>query len=313
MNLIQDNKSQPSIVPFDVYLGRGNGVARKLGNRIYRQTIKVTKAIYRDARGNKAKAKVAMDLIRFIQKQGGTFYFKVKDMYEVAPNAVILSKVKQALREKYQSLTDNEDEVAAPQVQLILNNIIDNNSGIKASHQVRGEICPKTPTFRKTKGCASIIERDNTVKEAITWDIDSADKATNVAYEENYNSHDDFDEHSFSSNDSSHHHAEQILLPSSSYDLKQQTIKNEHEQAQRNSNIYEFKSCIQYNQTSSTNIIPELITSHNDNESVAIDSILCEDIGPIEPNDDNVFNELPSDIMEIIFQDDEHEKLCYNS
>ena len=204
MSSIESAEDQ-GLIPFAVYLGRGNGVARKYGNRIYRQTIKKTKPIYRKARGNKAKGNIAKDLIKFIQKQGGTFYFKIKDdgaqEFVEAPFTIILSKVKQALREKYESSC--EDNFTFPQVRSIIRNILD-SSNVPEDHN-EPEMPPLAYDIQKTTGRASIIDQDNTVKEAITWEIKPILNSKITHEEEHCDTSDTFDEHSFSSNDSSHH------------------------------------------------------------------------------------------------------------
>ena len=123
MNLNNNtNRETPVEDRFSVYLGRGNGVSQKVGNRIYRQLIKSTKPIYRQARGNKAKAKVASDLIMCIQRHGGTFYHQNEQKSFVeSPSQIIELKVKQALREKYKSQNTIKNDYSNPKVQSILN------------------------------------------------------------------------------------------------------------------------------------------------------------------------------------------------
>lgn len=214
LNQRQDD-AELTTFPFKVYLGRGNGLARKLGNKIYRQTIKETKPIYRGARGNKAKAKVAKDLIRFIQNQGGTFYHKVGfDKYEEAPSTVVLLKVKQALREKFQSssrmnaLDTNDD--TNPQIKSILKNIVENIVESNCGVQEEQEEQDAPPALTTAKGRVSIIDYDNSAltNALILQQPEPPQKAPpvfsrkeeeNITMEVSAN----FDEHSFLSNDSS--------------------------------------------------------------------------------------------------------------
>ena len=100
------SESSPSPPPpvneneFDVCLGRGNGVASRMGNRHYRKTIKENQQKYQETRGNRAKEQVAQDIIDAFQGRGGTFYYKTKKGWEKAPTWRVLKTVKQALRER---------------------------------------------------------------------------------------------------------------------------------------------------------------------------------------------------------------------
>ena len=87
---------------YDVYLGRGNAVVQNHGNRIYRSTVKQLKQRYLEAKGHRAKAQIAQNVIEMFARMGGTFYFKQEttQKWEVAPMGIVLKKVKQALREK---------------------------------------------------------------------------------------------------------------------------------------------------------------------------------------------------------------------
>ena len=86
---------------FDVYLGRGDGVAGRLGNRLYRKIIKAHKRQYRTTRGNKAKTQLANDIVNAFYSKGGTVYCREGQdgKWKEASLERILSKVKQALRE----------------------------------------------------------------------------------------------------------------------------------------------------------------------------------------------------------------------
>jgi hypothetical protein len=97
---------------YDVYLGRGNGVARRFGNRNYRKTIKLHKERYQQTKGNKQKARVAVDITDAFESKGATFYYKPqKDKdWEVAPRSKVLKTIKQALREKALAADKSEDE-----------------------------------------------------------------------------------------------------------------------------------------------------------------------------------------------------------
>ena len=96
----------------DICLGRGNGaVAQNSGNQNYRSIIKEFKTRYFEAKGHKAKNEVAKDVIKILQNnQGRTFYYKKKDheLWEKAPKIIILTKVKQALREKGRTTIFNQ-------------------------------------------------------------------------------------------------------------------------------------------------------------------------------------------------------------
>lgn len=85
---------------FDVCLGRGNGVASRMGNRHYRKTIKENQRKYQETRGNRAKEQVAQDIIDAFHSRGGTFYHRESKVWKKAPLSKILKTVKQALRER---------------------------------------------------------------------------------------------------------------------------------------------------------------------------------------------------------------------
>jgi hypothetical protein len=104
-SLVRENSNKDkNDSSFYVYLGRGygNGIAQSPGNRIYRQVIRNNKNKYQIARGNKAKERVATDLVDNIQSMGGTFLSKPnrESAWEIAPPAGVLKRVKQALRER---------------------------------------------------------------------------------------------------------------------------------------------------------------------------------------------------------------------
>ena len=85
---------------YDVFLGRGDGVAKKHGNVLYRKMIKKNKNSYRCACGNRAKNQVAKSIMNNFKNNGGTFYSKADNgMWTRSPESTVLSKVKQALRE----------------------------------------------------------------------------------------------------------------------------------------------------------------------------------------------------------------------
>ena len=108
---------------YDVYLGRGNGVARRFGNRNYRKTIKLHKERYQQTKGNKQKARVAVDITDAFESKGATFYYKPqKDKdWEVAPRSKVLKTIKQALREKASAADKSEDEEEKKMGQITIN------------------------------------------------------------------------------------------------------------------------------------------------------------------------------------------------
>ena len=93
---------------FKIFLGRGNGVANKAGNQLYRQTIRDTKPVYQEAKTHKEKERIALKLIEDLEQMGATFHFQVNKRWMKAPNGVVLKTVKQALREKHQSKQDGK-------------------------------------------------------------------------------------------------------------------------------------------------------------------------------------------------------------
>ncbi len=89
-----------------IFLGRGNGVAKKPGNQLYRKTIRDKKAFYRGLKTNREKEAAALEVIKELQNKGAKFYYskigKGKTEWVKAPADVVLAKVKQALRERHQ-------------------------------------------------------------------------------------------------------------------------------------------------------------------------------------------------------------------
>lgn len=87
---------------YDVYFGRGNGVAQLPGNKIYRQSIKANQEKYQNAKGNKAKNQVAFDFINAFKNLGGTFYRQNQgtNQWVEASLKETQRKVMQALRER---------------------------------------------------------------------------------------------------------------------------------------------------------------------------------------------------------------------
>ena len=86
---------------YDVFLGRGNGVAKKHGNLLYRQTIEGSKKKYKSAHGKRAKDNVTTRIIDKFTGKGGTFYIKKGESGEWVPSPMdtTVAKIKQALRE----------------------------------------------------------------------------------------------------------------------------------------------------------------------------------------------------------------------
>lgn len=85
---------------YDVFLGRGDGVAKKHGNIFYRKLIKENKKRYKSARGNTAKDDVTRNIINRFKREGGIFYIKDDNKkWVLSPEDVTISKIKQALRE----------------------------------------------------------------------------------------------------------------------------------------------------------------------------------------------------------------------
>jgi hypothetical protein len=142
--------------PYDVYLGRGNGVARRTGNQIYRSTIKKHQGAYQCASGNKAKEKVAKEVVQAFTGRGGTFYckksMKSKDWIK-APYQKILKTVKQALRER-----EKKDEPLK-------------NSFLRTTENT--EETTKGPTSTKKTGFADSIEPDKSGSGLITMGEDT--------------------------------------------------------------------------------------------------------------------------------------------
>jgi len=97
---------------YDVYFARGNGVAQMPGNKIYRQAIKSNQEKYQNAKGNKAKNQVALDVINVFRGLGGTFYQNQNQndtrnqQWVEASFKETLRKVMQALRERRPSSSD---------------------------------------------------------------------------------------------------------------------------------------------------------------------------------------------------------------
>ena len=107
MPINNNNESISKHIHFDVYLGKGRGIEQLQGNRIYRQVITTNKERYRIAKGHKPKHAVARSIIEALIQRGGTFYHKDNEKSEwiSAPGAVVVRKVKQALREKQKNRT----------------------------------------------------------------------------------------------------------------------------------------------------------------------------------------------------------------
>jgi hypothetical protein len=83
--------------PFDVYIGRGNGVEKRVGTKYYRKLVNKNKPIYKSLTSHIGKEKMALEIINDIKTKGGRFYDASSG--RTIPGEVLLSKVKQALRE----------------------------------------------------------------------------------------------------------------------------------------------------------------------------------------------------------------------
>jgi hypothetical protein len=103
---------QTKLNEHDVLFARGNGANDSIGNKRYRKEIRDHKLDYQNnARNNKEKELIARKVMRKIQLRGGRFLHYpdsravfVGDWCD-APDNIVLSKVKQALREKKKNAT----------------------------------------------------------------------------------------------------------------------------------------------------------------------------------------------------------------
>ena len=86
--------------PYDVYLGRGNDLAERLGNRIYHRMINEYRYMYQESTCHQVKTQVAMQIIQGFHTLKGTFYYRKNDVWEEAPYEKVLKRVKQALQGK---------------------------------------------------------------------------------------------------------------------------------------------------------------------------------------------------------------------
>lgn len=87
---------------YDVYFGRGNRIAQRLGNRIYHRIIKEYQPIYQEERCPRAKTQVAETIIDGIHILKGTFYSLKNGIWAESSTEQAVRRVKQALQGKVQ-------------------------------------------------------------------------------------------------------------------------------------------------------------------------------------------------------------------
>lgn len=86
--------------PYDVYLGRGDDIAQRLGNRIYHRIINEYQSMYQEATCSRVKTQVAETIINGIYILKGTFYLRRNGIWVEASMEQALRRVKQALQGK---------------------------------------------------------------------------------------------------------------------------------------------------------------------------------------------------------------------
>jgi hypothetical protein len=94
---------QTKLNEHDVLYARGNGANNTIGNKRYRKEIRDYKLSYQtNARNNKEKELIARKVMEKIRLRGGRFFHYPTEGGQLcdAPDHIVLSKVKQALREK---------------------------------------------------------------------------------------------------------------------------------------------------------------------------------------------------------------------
>ncbi len=152
-----------------IYLGRGNGVAKNPGNRIYRGTIKAYEQSYRNAAGTAAKDKIAKDVVKVLKNMGYDFYHhdnkktnnirkKERARWTIAPSDIVLKKVKQALRDSRASDTTAPSKVAGAI-----------GGGGRCTHRT---IKKKTLLANYYKEGTVGLTMGNETMRAIVWNID---------------------------------------------------------------------------------------------------------------------------------------------
>ena len=100
IDIININYSTCIKQPYDVYLGRGNDAAQRLGNRIYHRIIKEYQPFYQEATCSRAKSQVAETIVTAIHTLKGTFYFMKNGTWVESSMEHALRRVKQALQGK---------------------------------------------------------------------------------------------------------------------------------------------------------------------------------------------------------------------
>jgi hypothetical protein len=98
-----NNYFQTQLHENDVLYARGNGANDSTGNKRYRKEIRDHKLDYQtNARNNKEKELIARKVMEKIRLRGGRFFHYPTEGGQLcdAPDHIVLSKVKQALREK---------------------------------------------------------------------------------------------------------------------------------------------------------------------------------------------------------------------
>lgn len=91
---------EQKVETYNIFFGRGNGVAQLRGNKFYRNTIKVNKPYYRNAGANAAKERVAKDVVESLKQMGAKFFYQKNGAWVTVPYDEVLKRVKQALRER---------------------------------------------------------------------------------------------------------------------------------------------------------------------------------------------------------------------
>ena len=115
--LVVDGTTVSQIWANDVLLGRGAGPNEHKGNIAYRATVAEFKKSYMKTTNRKIKNTIAHRVIRAIKASNGRFLQRAKgteELYELADDAVILEKTKQALRHVDRTKRRNVDAIYLP-------------------------------------------------------------------------------------------------------------------------------------------------------------------------------------------------------
>lgn len=115
--LVVDGATVSQIWANDVLLGRGAGPNEHKGNIAFRATVAEFKKSYMTTTNRKIKNSIAHRVIRAIKASNGRFLQRAKgteELYELADDAVVLEKTKQALRHVDRTKRRNSDAVYLP-------------------------------------------------------------------------------------------------------------------------------------------------------------------------------------------------------